>query len=375
MTKDEQIIKAALEDGNLSYSQAAAYRLLLRCAEQLSKEEASGGRSAATPSPDQFSGAKSNKGEAPCSTGNVNFSGPAPESGLDPRVEEIYRGHDGVWRAYGYDDSGKMMPFGESANLADLVGVNDKAYIMIGELQIENSKLRGHAEALERQVAEIRGDWRIQERAALTAERDEALNEVRRLRNDRDEARRTRDVAQAECNRLLGVKRRIEEELEATQSDCKAMRGKLDTAAMVRAFNRKFGVPIAAIPAFPERDRMDLRVRLIAEEFTEFLAACGYEHEVDIHRQGQKACVFYASCSPSVVPDMIAAADGLADLQYVTEGTALEFGIPLADVFAEVHRSNMTKTGQPDSGGKIAKGDGYEPPQIDCILREHGWEG
>lgn len=377
---EQQIIEAALEDGGMPSAQAAAYRLLLQHAarfsamENLEKEEASGGRTAATPSPDatieehcrkllaiahedeiamkdpdwltsselvgmanylnklfELSGAKSNKGEAPCATGNVTFSGPAPESGLDPRVDEISRGHDGKWRACGRDHRGRVIFLGEAANLADLVGTSYPAL--------------------------------TQRMATL-----EALNV--RLMDERNEALRERDSAQAEADRLLRIKRRLREELDATRVDCKAMRSKLDTAAMVRQFNRKFGVPIASVPAFPARERMNLRVRLIAEEFCEFLAALGhFGFKVDIDG------IFYKDSKALHHHDLIAAADGLADLQYVIEGAALEFGIPLAAVFAEVHRSNMTKTGLPDSGGKIAKGDGYGPPQIERILREHGWEG
>src|SRR4051812_4427776 len=41
--------------------------------------------------------------------------------------------------------------------------------------------------------------------------------------------------------------------------------------------------------------------------------------------------------------DIVAVADAIADLLYVTYGAALTFGIPVREVFAEVHRSNMTK--------------------------------
>ncbi len=390
---EQQIIEDALKDAGMPAAQAAAYRLLLRCAEQLSamenlkNEEASGGRSAATPSPDatieehcrkllaiahgdkiamkdpdwltsselvgmanylnklfELSGAKSNKGDAPCNTGNVNFSGPAPESGLDPRVEQISRGHDGAWRAIGRDADDKLVIFACAVNLADLVGVNDKAYIMLGELQIENSKLRERVEAL----------------AALNV----------RLTDERNESLRTRDAALAECNRLLGEKRRLAEELDATRADYKAALSKLDSAAMVRVFNRKFGVPIASVPAFPAYgEEVDRLIAKLAEEFCELIKACGYAFRVDIHD-----AVFHCDVSCFSEGDIIAVADGLADMQYMIQRIALRFGIPLAAVFSEVHRSNMTKTGQPDSGGKITKGEGYEPPKIEDILREHGWE-
>jgi predicted HAD superfamily Cof-like phosphohydrolase len=66
--------------------------------------------------------------------------------------------------------------------------------------------------------------------------------------------------------------------------------------------------------------------------------------------------------------DVVSIADALADIVYVAYGTAVTYGIPLDSVFAEVHRSNMTKIG-PDgpylrADGKITKGPDYEPPDI-----------
>lgn len=67
--------------------------------------------------------------------------------------------------------------------------------------------------------------------------------------------------------------------------------------------------------------------------------------------------------------DLVLISDGLADLLYVVVGTAIAYGIPINDVFREVHRSNMTKAplNQHSKGGKVSK-EGYEPPQILSIL-------
>lgn len=61
--------------------------------------------------------------------------------------------------------------------------------------------------------------------------------------------------------------------------------------------------------------------------------------------------------------------DGLADLLYVTLGTAITFDLPLAAAFDEVHRSNMTKNaalalGDPRVG---IKGSDYKPPNLDGL--------
>lgn len=63
----------------------------------------------------------------------------------------------------------------------------------------------------------------------------------------------------------------------------------------------------------------------------------------------------------------------LADLLYVVYGTAVSFGIPIDDVFAEVHRSNMSKLvdGKPlkRKDGKVLKGPNYSPANLDHIFK------
>jgi predicted HAD superfamily Cof-like phosphohydrolase len=75
--------------------------------------------------------------------------------------------------------------------------------------------------------------------------------------------------------------------------------------------------------------------------------------------------------------DIVEMADALADILYVTYGCAVAFGIPIDECFAEVHRSNMSKTG-PDGkalrreDGKILKGPNYFRPNLAAILRKYG---
>lgn len=73
------------------------------------------------------------------------------------------------------------------------------------------------------------------------------------------------------------------------------------------------------------------------------------------------------------VPDKVAAADALGDIIYVAIGAALAWGIDIERVFAEIHRSNMTKslTDRGDGGkmplGKIMKGADYSPPDLSFV--------
>jgi predicted HAD superfamily Cof-like phosphohydrolase len=60
----------------------------------------------------------------------------------------------------------------------------------------------------------------------------------------------------------------------------------------------------------------------------------------------------------------------LADLLYIVYGTAVTFGLPLEEVFTEVHRSNMSKLGADGkplyrADGKVLKGPNYQEPDLD----------
>lgn len=60
--------------------------------------------------------------------------------------------------------------------------------------------------------------------------------------------------------------------------------------------------------------------------------------------------------------DREGAMDGLADLAYVVTGTAVAYGVPLTEAFAEVHRSNMTKAVRTPQDRLRDKGSEYRPP-------------
>lgn len=151
------------------------------------------------------------------------------------------------------------------------------------------------------------------------------------------------------------------EELENKRFD-------MNSYERVREFHETFGHPVADKPVVPADDRTRLRLSLILEEALELADAMGFfTQEV---REYIDKMVDYG---PVVEGDLIGIADALGDLDYVVNGAALEHGIDLPVVTAEIHRSNMTKLG-PDGkpiyreDGKILKGEGYEPPQLEKIL-------
>ena len=119
----------------------------------------------------------------------------------------------------------------------------------------------------------------------------------------------------------------------------------------VRAFHEACDVPVATSVAFPSRERIELRQRLLREEYFEWLSAITNR-------------------------DMVEVADALADMIYIIVGTALEFGIPLDRVWDEVQRSNMAKV-DPETGrvekradGKVVKPVNWTPPRIREALED-----
>ena len=117
----------------------------------------------------------------------------------------------------------------------------------------------------------------------------------------------------------------------------------------VRAFHRAFEQRVGDKPEFPNKDERELRKKLLAEEYTEYVVA------------------EYAN-------DLVEVADALADMIYIICGTAVSYGIPLDDIFEEVHASNMAKLVDGKvirrADGKIQKPEGWEPPDIERILRD-----
>jgi len=118
-----------------------------------------------------------------------------------------------------------------------------------------------------------------------------------------------------------------------------------------------------AIGQLPEHQRpgpaaqcatIQLRERLIHEEANEAIEALEQLRHAD------------APTRPDLVEHI---AKELADVLCVVYGAAAALGIPMDDVYAEVHASNMSKVGGPvRADGKMLKSDGYRPPDLSRIL-------
>jgi predicted HAD superfamily Cof-like phosphohydrolase len=92
----------------------------------------------------------------------------------------------------------------------------------------------------------------------------------------------------------------------------------MDPQSMVREFHEQFRLGAPDAWTNQPWSIAKLRETLISEELEEFM-------------DGAHQC------------DPVAVADAIADLLYVVYGTAVQYGIEIAPVLTEVHRSNMTK--------------------------------
>lgn len=135
---------------------------------------------------------------------------------------------------------------------------------------------------------------------------------------------------------------------------------------LVLQFHHTYSVPIRPFsdPTLGY-ERMNMRMSLIAEEFAELMGAV----------YGPRARAIIEAATAEAVAadegerDVIEAADALADLVYVVYGMAIESGMNLDSVLAEVQASNLSKL-MPDGSvklredGKVLKGPNFFQPNI-----------
>jgi len=125
----------------------------------------------------------------------------------------------------------------------------------------------------------------------------------------------------------------------------------------VKDFHEGFQQINGTEPVLISHEEVLLRHRLMAEENDEYVQAA----IEDVASAEQR---------------LVGIADALGDQLYILCGTILKHGMQhiIEDVFAEIHRSNMSKLG-PDGkpilreDGKILKGDGYFKPNLKQFIK------
>ena len=115
------------------------------------------------------------------------------------------------------------------------------------------------------------------------------------------------------------------------------------------AFNHPVGVP-ASLPL------LALRFNLIDEEVKEVAE--------------ELANLSQANSDSNIASTKMRLSKELCDLMYVVLGTGVALGLPLDDVFNEVHLSNMSKLDSDGKAilredGKILKSENYKEPNLE----------
>lgn len=121
----------------------------------------------------------------------------------------------------------------------------------------------------------------------------------------------------------------------------------IDALNQVALFHKTFQAPVIDTPAFPSKERCNLRVSLLQEELDELKEAIEAN-------------------------DLVEVADALCDLQYVLAGAVLEFGMgdKFKELFDEVQRSNMSKACESLTQGEETQQFYRERDDIDTIVEE-----
>lgn len=140
-------------------------------------------------------------------------------------------------------------------------------------------------------------------------------------------------------------------------------------------FHSLCDIPTLETPQVPSDDRVRLRLRLVMEETLEFVTAClHYDRAASDEVERIEEIFDRLITEGAIEVDLPEAVDALGDIDYVVEGTRLEFGVDGGPVAAEIHRANMQKgSGPVRADGKRLKPPDFKPPDIAEVLRQQGW--
>lgn len=127
-------------------------------------------------------------------------------------------------------------------------------------------------------------------------------------------------------------------------------------------FQEKFNMLRGHHPRQLTTERLRERIEFLWEEFSEFVAGCGYlatapgGHPTEISGK--------LKLTPNGKVDIAEQADALIDLVYVAMGTAAMMGLPWQELWDDVQRANMSKE----------RGITHRGHSMDCV-KPAGWVG
>ena len=132
----------------------------------------------------------------------------------------------------------------------------------------------------------------------------------------------------------------------------------LTNAEKIVEFHDAVGAPVPGQPVVPSMDILELRHKLLQEEFEEVTEAW------------EALTAVLQANSPIQPADVTEWVHELADLLYVTYGAILACGVDPDPIFAEVHRANLSKAGGPRrADGKILKPPGWQPADVRSVIK------
>jgi len=165
------------------------------------------------------------------------------------------------------------------------------------------------------------------------------------------------------------------DDLQASNTSLLEERRAVDMHYMVEHFHRLLPAPVLPVPQVPSSERVQLRVRLITEEYLELLESCFVTGVAKMKWLNAKDELNMLVDGLVNNVDMVEFADACADLKYVIVGAELEFGIDGRPIFKGVHEANMRKIGGPKrADGKGLKPEGWQPFDVAAELRRQGWK-
>lgn len=147
---------------------------------------------------------------------------------------------------------------------------------------------------------------------------------------------------------LIDYRKRVQELLESNTKEVLARRAVdwcMETKSMFFAFRQD----VPERPGWAPEDVMEMRIKLMVEEFEETMTAIEEGNFVEF-------------------------IDGCIDLIVVTIGAMIACGVDGRPIWTEVMKTNFAKASGPKrEDGKIMKPAGWTPPDVRGELIKQGW--
>lgn len=138
----------------------------------------------------------------------------------------------------------------------------------------------------------------------------------------------------------------------------------------VKHFMSSVGQPTPDKPTIPDNLTRVLRVSLILEEALEFAKASG----IEISLKDDIKSISINDLNYNIVgePDIVGVCDGICDLNVVSVGAAISYGVDIEPLENEVCDSNDSKieNGYRRDDGKWVKNPNYRKANLEPLIRK-----